>query len=512
MEQDSEHRSDGAPPALAPETHSDPQIMAMVREGDAAAFDVLYQRHAGAALYVARAQTDNASDADDVVSEAFASIFQALTEGKGPDEFFRSYLLTAVRRLAHDRNRKARRTLAVGDSVSLDSSIFDADSVLDAFESSTMARAFNSLPVRWQAVLWHVDIEGLKPSAAAPFIGLSPNGVSSLVIRAREGLRQAYLQNHISLAVEDSCAEYSSQLGKYARNGLKRSSHEKVKAHLEECPKCTALLVELHDIQSGMRAIVFPLVAGIFFTPAVPAGFLPDAADPTAAGLKPASLWKVAVAALVLAGLTIAGVLMWLGQTGPLVEADAGYAPSAPQVAPPSATLPPSPLPTSDPPPIAVPEPPLREILPAPEGKAIVVDSGTVFTTPMPQTSATSAPPAQTVSASFGIQPGQAALERQIDVGFSLQGDGTPTTGEAIFSLSTEAGFVAGKFAAPAGWTCSDPAADIHQIRCTTGSIAPSSLGFTMGVAISSQAENATLSYQFGGQRIVTKTFANLFH
>ncbi|MEV8150629.1 SpaH/EbpB family LPXTG-anchored major pilin [Arthrobacter sp. NPDC080073] len=417
----SEDSSNGGDSSMAV-GHSDPQILAMVRDGDASAFDVLFRRHVAAARFVARAQTDNASDADDVVSEAFASIFQALTEGKGPDQFFRSYLLTAVRRIAHDRNRKARRTQVVGDVDALDSVAVDADTVLDAFESSTMAKAFKSLPERWQAALWHVDIEGLKPAAAAPFIGLSPNGVSSLVIRAREGLRQAYLQNHVAAASDDSCAEFSSQLGKYARNGLKRASREKVKAHLEECPKCTAVLVELNDVQAGMRALVFPLVVGVVFTPAVTAGFLPgtallesllpagvlsspflpekfvpEGAEPAAAGLRSVGgFWKMAVAALVLGGLAIAGILMWLGQTGPAPVAEAqvpSSAPSAPQSVPERAPTapPPSPAPTSDPPAMAVPQPAVPapivpEMIPVPQETARVVDSGTGVTNPVPRT------------------------------------------------------------------------------------------------------------------------------
>jgi RNA polymerase sigma factor (sigma-70 family) len=398
--------------------------MAMVRDGDASAFDVLYRRHVAAAQFVARAQTDNVSDADDVVSEAFASIFQALTEGKGPDQFFRSYLLTAVRRIAYDRNRKARRTQIVGDVDVLDTVSVDADTVLVAFESSTMAKAFKSLPERWQAVLWHVDIEGLKPAAAAPFIGLSPNGVSSLVIRAREGLRQAYLQNHITAVSDESCVEFSSQLGKYARGGLKRASYEKVKAHLDGCAKCTAVLVELNDVQAGMRALVFPLVAGFVFTPAAAAGFLPGTAvleslfhggvlpepflsepslpdpfvtggaEPTAAGLRAvAGFWKIAVAALVLGGLATAGILVGLGQTGPAPIAEAGIpsiAPSAQQSAPervPTAP-PPSPAPTSAPPAIAEPQPPAPspiapEAVPVPHETARVVDSGTGITNPI---------------------------------------------------------------------------------------------------------------------------------
>ncbi|MFK4297886.1 RNA polymerase sigma factor (sigma-70 family) [Arthrobacter sp. GAS37] len=426
MGQVSEDGSNGGDASMAV-GHSDPQIMAMVRDGDASAFDVLFQRHLAAAKFVARAQTDNVSDADDVVSEAFASIFQALTEGKGPDHFFRSYLLTAVRRIAHDRNRKSRRTQVVGDVDVLDTVVVDADTVLDAFESSTMAKAFKSLPERWQAALWHVDIEGLKPAAAAPFIGLSPNGVSSLVIRAREGLRQAYLQNHVNVASDDSCVEFSSLLGKYVRNGLKRASQEKVKAHLEECPKCTAVLVELNDVQAGMRALVFPLVVGVVFTPAVTAGFFPGTvllesllpggvlpepflpepflresflrggAEPAAAGLRSVGgFWKMAVAAMVLGGLAIAGILMWLGQASPtpMAEADVpSIAPSAPQSAPergPTAP-PPSLAPTSDPPAIAVPQPPapapiVPEAVPAPRETARVVDSGTGITNPVRET------------------------------------------------------------------------------------------------------------------------------
>ncbi|MCZ9882116.1 SpaH/EbpB family LPXTG-anchored major pilin [Arthrobacter sp. B2a2-09] len=415
--------------------HSDPQIMAMVRDGDASAFDVLFQRHVAAAQFVARAQTDNASDADDVVSEAFASIFQALTEGKGPDQFFRSYLLTAVRRIAYDRNRKARRTQVVGDVDALDTVAVDADTVLDAFESNTMAKAFKSLPERWQAALWHVDIEGLKPAAAAPFIGLSPNGVSSLVIRAREGLRQAYLQNHINVASDDSCVEFSSQLGKYVRGGLKRASHEKVKAHLDECPKCTAVLVELNDVQAGMRALVFPLVVGVVFTPAVTAGFfpgsvlleallpggvlpepflpepflpktlrpgrlLPRGVEPAAAGLgSVGGFWTMAVAALVMGGLVIGGILAWLGQTGPAPLAEADVPSSAPSVQqsvperPPTAPAAPAPssAATADPSAIAAPQalepaPIVPEAVPMPQETVRVVDSGTVITNPIRQT------------------------------------------------------------------------------------------------------------------------------
>lgn len=116
-----------------------------------------------------------------------------------------------------------------------------------------------------------MDIEGMKPAAASPLLGVTPNAISSLVLRARERLRQTYLQNHVGSAVGEVCEEYSNELGAYARKGLGSRSMGKVRAHLDTCSKCAALLLDLNDMQSAMRGVIFPLVAGIAFAGAIPA-------------------------------------------------------------------------------------------------------------------------------------------------------------------------------------------------------------------------------------------------
>lgn len=501
---------------------SDQEIIAAVRGGDNEAFDSLYRRHLAAAQYVARANTDNPSDADDIVAEAFASVFQALSGGKGPREFFRAYLLTVVQRTAHARNRKARLTQSAPDDAMLDTAVVDADPVLREFESSAVASAFKSLPERWQAVLWHVDIEGMKPAAAAPFIGVSPNGVSSLLIRAREGLRQAYLQNHVVVAPDDECSEYSGQLGKYARNALKRTSREKVSAHLETCSKCTALLFELNHIEGAMRAALFPLVTGIVLTPGAVAGLLAASNPSGATGQSPATvrspghIWKVAAA--IAAGVAIFGLAAWFGQPEAEVS-NAGDAPGAsasPPASSAAADVPtvPSPAPTAvqlpQPfAPVQVPPLPVSEEI-ARQRAAVVTNSGTMSST----TEATppTAAPSQTVEAFFGMEAGSGLLDRDVSVGFSLIGDRAPGSGEAIFSLPENATFMPGKFSAPAGWSCSDPAADNRLIHCTTVSIESASLAFELGVSLRNTEAGSTLNYQFSGQHILTKSFASSFH
>ncbi|PFG36663.1 RNA polymerase sigma factor (sigma-70 family) [Flavimobilis soli] len=245
---------------------SDAELITAVRQGDTAAFGALYERHAEAARRVAQRYVP-ATDADDVVAGAFEKVLGVLRAGKGPDVAFRAYLFTVVRRRAVEALEKARRTTATDDVDVFDSVVGPLASteepMLQGFEDRTVARAFESLPERWRTVLWYLDIEQQTPAAVAPALGMSANGVSALAYRAREGLRQAYLQAHLTTAgVADDCRAINEQLGSYARGGLARRETTRVEAHLDQCAVCRAAALELGDLAQGMRAVVAPLVLG----------------------------------------------------------------------------------------------------------------------------------------------------------------------------------------------------------------------------------------------------------
>ena len=84
-------------------------------------------------------------------------------------------------------------------------------------EARLIVRAFSRLPERWRTVLWRLEVEGRAPAEVAPMFGLSANGVSALAMRAREGLRQAYLQEHIGTNIPAACRTYAEELGAGAR-------------------------------------------------------------------------------------------------------------------------------------------------------------------------------------------------------------------------------------------------------------------------------------------------------
>jgi RNA polymerase sigma factor (sigma-70 family) len=243
------------------EAPGDAELISAVRGGDTDAYGVLFERHVEAARRLAR-QLVSAGDVEDLVSEAFVKVLQVLQRGGGPDVAFRAYLLTAVRRLRVDRLRATSRLHTTDDMEMFDPGVPFRDTAVEGFESATAARAFASLPERWQLVLWHTEVEGQKPADVAPLLGMSANSVSALAYRAREGLRQAYLNEHASELDDESCQWTKAHLGAYIRNGISRRDAGKVEDHLGHCRTCAAIYLELSEVNSNLGAVLAPLLLG----------------------------------------------------------------------------------------------------------------------------------------------------------------------------------------------------------------------------------------------------------
>ncbi len=244
----------------APEL-SDPELISRVREGDVAAYGILFSRHVDAANRLAR-MLIGPSDADDLVSEGFVKVLNVLLGGGGPDVAFRAYLLTAVRRLHIDKMRSNQRLTTTDDLTPFDPGVPFTDTAVAGFEGGAAAKAFASLPERWQLVLWHLEVENQKPADIAPLLGMSPNSVSALAYRAREGLRQAFLTMHASDLVSDACRDTNDLLGGYVRGALSRRDGAKVEQHLDHCRRCTAAYLELSEVNSSLAAVLGPVLLG----------------------------------------------------------------------------------------------------------------------------------------------------------------------------------------------------------------------------------------------------------
>ncbi|MEV5437135.1 sigma-70 family RNA polymerase sigma factor [Streptomyces sp. NPDC052682] len=271
-----DRREDGALPLDLPA--SDADLVGRMRAGDDTAYEELYRRHAPAVRRYARTCCRDAHTADDLTAEVFAGMLQAVRGGSGPRHAVRAYLLTSVRRVAAGWTRSARREQLVDDFAVFATQAARAHEVSDEdaldlgadvralreAERSLAVRAFRSLPERWQAVLWHTEVEDESPSEVATLFGLDANGTRVLASRAREGLRQAYLQAHVSAALADSeeCARYADQLGTYARGRLRTRAERGLRKHLEECARCRLAASQIEEVAGGIPAVVPVAVLG----------------------------------------------------------------------------------------------------------------------------------------------------------------------------------------------------------------------------------------------------------
>ncbi len=246
---------------MAVRQQGDAELIAGSRKGDSEAYAELYRRHVDAARAAARALTRSRSDADDVTSEAFTRVLRALQAGGGPEVSFRPYLITAVRNVFYDRVRRQREEPSEDMSDEVNVALLDAANSQE--DGAFAAAAFATLPERWQLVLWHTEVEGKSASEVAPLLGLAPNAVAALAYRAREGLRQAYLQAHLREQQKADCRECSANLGAYVRDGLSARDRRKVDTHLDGCPVCRGLVGELAATNTTLRAALLPALLGV---------------------------------------------------------------------------------------------------------------------------------------------------------------------------------------------------------------------------------------------------------
>ncbi|WP_181135519.1 sigma-70 family RNA polymerase sigma factor [Rathayibacter sp. AY2B3] len=300
---------------------SDSELLALVRKGRTDAVSELWRRHSAAGRTVARAWASS-SDPDDLVSEAFLRVLRAVESGGGPEGAFRPYFFTAVRNVAGSWARRGRHERPFDEADrALPSAGPDPEShALAALERDLGARAFRTLPPRWQEVLWYTEVEGLSPAAAAPLMGLRPNAVAALGVRAREGLRSAWIREHVADAsATGECEWVLERAGTHARGRAPARDRRRIDRHLEGCLSCREALSEAESTARRLASVLLPLTAGVSGAAAwaagggsgAAAGPLPSAVRASRAvrASGAGSGTGVVVAASAAAALAVAGVV-----------------------------------------------------------------------------------------------------------------------------------------------------------------------------------------------------------
>ncbi|GAA0201088.1 hypothetical protein GCM10008944_18530 [Cytobacillus oceanisediminis] len=240
---------------------SDAELLQRYRDGDDDAAGLLFERHHPAAVRLAGALA-GAPAAEDLASDAFVAVLRAVRNGAGPQFAFRPYLLTSVRNGFYAASRAASRQDLYDDLEASPDAPTVADGTALREESSLLAQAFATLPERWQAVLWHTTIHDESPEQVARVLGIKPNAVSSLALRAREGLRNAYLTAHLGQTDDPECREVRELLPAYDRGRLRPRARARVEAHLDVCDDCREAAALVGGITADLGLLLLPALLG----------------------------------------------------------------------------------------------------------------------------------------------------------------------------------------------------------------------------------------------------------
>lgn len=296
---------------------SDRELLEAARVGDPAAIEEIARQSLPVARRVALAITDS-SVAEDVASESIEKLLHAIASGSGPTTAIRPYLVRIVRNTAIDTHRR-RREYPTDEEFDEPSAAPDpGDQVGDA---SLVRAAMESLPESWQSVLWMSHVEDLDRTQIAERLGVRPGAVSQLAVRAREGLRQAYLAQYAN-STNTSCEAITKRLPAYVRGRSRPTDQAQIKAHLDQCDSCSRLALGLHGINLHLGAAVAISLAGagaaVLLRPATVA-----VAATTSPALTPRRVTQVAVGG---AAVVLAGSLAWAISSGANPSGKAGTA------------------------------------------------------------------------------------------------------------------------------------------------------------------------------------------
>ena len=181
------HRAPDGQPA------TDPKLLQMASEGDAAAFHELVDRHAASLFRLARAMTGNAADAEDVMQETFLGAFQRMSSFQGRSSV-RTGLVGILSRQAARSHRWRLRRPAVAFEEVAEEPRARAGQASDASRASDarmdVGEALGRLSSEHRQVLVLREVEGMTYAEIAEVLGVPLGTVESRLFRARQELKE----------------------------------------------------------------------------------------------------------------------------------------------------------------------------------------------------------------------------------------------------------------------------------------------------------------------------------
>src|SRR5437588_9033048 len=228
---------------------SDERLIALIRRGNTAAFEVLVSRYQPRLLAFCRHLLGSREDAEDVLQEVLAAAFNAILADERAINV-RPWLY----RIARNRSlNHLRRIQAIGlDSRDVhfsDNGASTADKVHDREQFRLLVGDIQDLPETQRTALVLREMDALSYDQIAEAMETTVPSVKSLLVRARLSLAEA------SEARLLSCEQVRIELAEVAEGLLPKCSAP-VRRHMRSCKRCSAFQKELKRTSKALAALL----------------------------------------------------------------------------------------------------------------------------------------------------------------------------------------------------------------------------------------------------------------
>jgi RNA polymerase sigma-70 factor (ECF subfamily) len=165
---------------------NDLQLVRRTLSGERAAFDTLYDRHAGRVYHLLRRLTGCDAEAEDLAQDAFVAAYGSLASWQGRGQFGTWLCGIAVRLYAGSRRRSERRgTESLDEELELPSREPGPPAQWERRElAERLEAAISALPALQREVFVLVKVEGLAYREAAEWLGVPLGTVQSRLWKA----------------------------------------------------------------------------------------------------------------------------------------------------------------------------------------------------------------------------------------------------------------------------------------------------------------------------------------
>jgi RNA polymerase sigma-70 factor, ECF subfamily len=177
------------------ERESDARLAERIRAGQVQALGELYDRYAGTALAVAMRVVADRTEAEDVVHDAFVTVWRKIDRFDAGRGSVRAWLLTVVRNRAIDRVRARRISVDVDDAD--ERSLLRTgpnptwDDALRRASAAEVRTALDGLPEEQRRALELAYFEGYTYRAVAELTGVAPGTAAGRLRLGLAKLREA---------------------------------------------------------------------------------------------------------------------------------------------------------------------------------------------------------------------------------------------------------------------------------------------------------------------------------